>query len=70
MVDRRKRLHSDIIAATPVHYPAIVSAAIPSAIDVERMGIHRGPVSLFAPRSAAAKAYCALWTETRRRVGL
>ena len=70
MVERRKRLHCDIVAETPARYPAIVSAAIPSAIDVERMGIHRGPLSLFAPRSAAARAYTALWAETRRRVGL
>src|SRR6201993_914634 len=63
MVDRRKKLHREItenlyserarVAATPVPYLAVV----------ENMSVQRAPVTVFAPRSSAARAYRALWSE-------
>jgi chromosome partitioning protein len=70
MVDRRKRLHREIMAEAPARYPSIVSAAIPSATAVERMGVHRNPLSVFAPRSGAALAYHDLWRQTRSHLKL
>lgn len=70
MVDRRKRLHRDLVAALPGQYDSIVSASIPSATSVERMGLERAPVTQFAPRSPGAKAYAELWREMRARLGL
>ena len=68
MVDRRKRLHLDILESAPGMYPSIVPTAVPSASDIERMGLHRSPVAVFAPRSAAARAYTLLWADTRARL--
>lgn len=62
MVDRRRRLHADALAANP-DWPAI-----PMASAVEAMANHRAPVATFAPRSAAATAFAALWTTIERRV--
>lgn len=70
MVDRRKRLHRDLVDQLPSLYPDIVAAAIPAAADVERMGGRREPLAVFAPRSAAARAYSTLWEQTRDRLGL
>ncbi len=70
MVDRRKRLHRDLVDQLPSMYRDIVCAAIPAASDVERMGGHRAPLASFAPRSAAARAYSRLWQETRSRLQL
>ena len=70
MVDRRKRLHRDLVDQLPSMYPDIVAAAIPAAADVERMGGRREPLAVFAPRSAAARAYCELWAQTRDRLAL
>lgn len=70
MVDRRKRLHRDLVDQLPSLYPAIVAAAIPASADVERMGGRREPVSGFAPASVAARAYIRLWDETRERLEL
>ncbi|HET9076540.1 MAG TPA: AAA family ATPase [Acidimicrobiales bacterium] len=70
MVDRRKRLHRDLVDQLPAVYAGIVAAAIPAAADVERMGGQREPLQMFAPRSAAARAYARLWQETRDRLGL
>ena len=62
MVDRRRRLHADALAARP-DWPAI-----PMASAVEAMADHRAPVATFAPRSAAAAAFAALWTTIERQV--
>jgi chromosome partitioning protein len=68
MVDRRKRLHRDVMERMATDH-AVLTAAIPSAADVERMGLHRTVIAEFAPRSRAAQAYEALWREVRARLG-
>jgi cellulose biosynthesis protein BcsQ len=70
MVDRRKQLHRELVADLPMAYPSIAAAAIPTASEVERMGVDRAPVVVSAPGSRAAKAYAALWRETQARLVL
>jgi chromosome partitioning protein len=65
MVDRRKRLHTDLMARLPQRYRCILGASIPYASEVERMGIHRMPLPAYAPSCAASSAYRALWTEVK-----
>ena len=67
MVDRRKTLHREIIAALPSQRTDIARAAIPALSVVEQMAQRREPVAEFAPRSAAAREYAALWQEARKR---
>jgi len=38
---------------------------IPYASEVERMGVHRAPVTVFAARSRAAECYTSMWDELR-----
>jgi chromosome partitioning protein len=61
MVDRRKRQHLDVVAALPAQRPQVEPIVVPAAIVVERMGLERAPVPVFAPNSEAASAYAALW---------
>ncbi|HET6965186.1 MAG TPA: ParA family protein [Acidimicrobiales bacterium] len=70
MVDRRKRLHREVVDGLGRMYKQIATSAIPSASDVERMGIRRSPLVEFAPASPAARAYTALWEETVSRLAL
>ena len=63
MVDRRKTLHREIIAALPSQRTDIAQAAIPALSVVEQMAQRREPVAEFAPRSAAARNYEQLWRE-------
>jgi len=69
MVDRRKRLHQDVIATPGDPRCTILDTLVPYATEVERMGLERRPVTDYAPRSAAGRAYDALWEEIRARVG-
>jgi cellulose biosynthesis protein BcsQ len=69
MVDRRKRLHREIVERLPTERADIAAAAIPALSVVEQMTVHRAPVPAFAPRSPAAQGYEQLWAELRQRMG-
>jgi chromosome partitioning protein len=68
MVDRRKRLHKDLVETLPEQLPGIATTAIPNASAVELMGTRRAPLVVTHPHSAAAEAYAALWDEVAARL--
>jgi chromosome partitioning protein len=63
MLDRRRRLHTEILASLPGERKQVSPIAIPSASAVEQMAVRREPLVAFAPRSPAAVAFAALWAE-------
>ena len=68
MVDRRKNMHRLIVQHPPSFMPSVLKSHIPYASDVERMGTHRAPVTVFAARSKAARCYTAMWDELRAHI--
>jgi chromosome partitioning protein len=50
------------------HDPRFLQSIIPYAADIEKMGLHREPVAVFAPRSLSAQAYRDLWDELQARL--
>ncbi len=60
MVDRRKGLHRDTVAATPGR------ATIPYAAAIEAMATTRLPVLAKAPATPAARAMATLWIDVER----
>ena len=68
MVDRRKRLHRDLVDTLPALFPAFLTTVIPNASAIERMGPERAPLGEFAPRTPAADAFRQLWTEVAARL--
>lgn len=68
MVDRRKRLHRDMVEELPRTRNDFLATAIPNSSAVERMGLERAPVATFAPRTAAAIAFGELWREIADRL--
>jgi len=69
MVDRRKRLHRDLLEQLPADWPELLQAAIPYASDVEKMGLERRPLPTFAPHCPSARAYRELWGEIAPLIG-
>ena len=63
MVDRRKRLHQDITQRLLAERSGVAPTAIPALSLIERMSVERAPVTAFASRSQAARAFRALWTK-------
>jgi chromosome partitioning protein len=70
MVDRRKSLHHEIIAATREQFPTLLVTEVPYSSEIERMSLRRAPIPAFAPRSAAAQVYSALWAELTKALRL
>ena len=71
MVDARKPLHREVMSRLrQIHHLEMLGAAIPFSDDVERMGEERNPIQLFAPASAGAVSYQALWWDVQRRLRL
>ena len=68
MVDRRKRLHRELIEDLCVAHPDILRSGVTSATAVERMGAHQAPVAAFDRRSPAVSAYAGLWDEVLARL--
>ena len=62
MVDRRRKLHQAALADHP-DWPAIPYASI-----VEQMGVRRLPLGAFAPNSAPAREFVALWALIEQRL--
>lgn len=68
MVDRRKRLHRELMTALAAAWPALLGTHVPTSSAVERMGVERAPVDAFAPASAGAVAFRRLWEELAGRL--
>jgi chromosome partitioning protein len=70
MLDRRKRLHTQILQDLPAQRPDIATSAISALSLIEQMSVRRAPVTAFAPRTVAARQYRELWREARERAAL
>ncbi|MCU1414491.1 MAG: hypothetical protein JWN80_1831 [Microbacteriaceae bacterium] len=61
MVDRRKAIHRDSVIAIPRSHSGVTNIVVPGTVVIERMGIERRPVGVYAPNTAASLAYSDLW---------
>jgi cellulose biosynthesis protein BcsQ len=62
MVDRRRKLHAEAVAAHP-DWPVIAMSSI-----IESMAARRAPLGVFAGRTPAARAFSDLWQAIERRL--
>jgi hypothetical protein len=69
MVDRRKNMHRLIIENPPKSKVNILKSNVPYASEVERMGLVRKPVFMFAPHARSSIAYGDLWQEVKKNEG-
>jgi len=63
MVQKRNRMHRDIMAELPLSYPGFLKTVIPFSADVEKMGLRRMPLLAYSSNCEAAMAYRALCNE-------
>ena len=68
MVDRRRALHKETVAELRARFPAILQTEVPYGSEFERMAARRAPIESYAPASAAAETYRALWREVDERL--
>ena len=71
MVDRRKSGHRLLILQNRKEFPGIFcDSFIPTRVEIEKMGIKRKPLHVYAPKSDAATSFSALWREVERKINL
>ncbi len=70
MVDRRKKLHRDILSLHQNGKRGFMHNTIPYSSKAEQMAVHHAPLLSFDTKSAAARAYQALWKEMIDYVGM
>jgi cellulose biosynthesis protein BcsQ len=63
MVDRRKSLHVEQLAAARARIPGLLATEVPYSSAIERMAVRRAPLGAYAPASEPARVYAALWSE-------
>lgn len=68
MVDRRKSSHRVLVEQLSSEREDVSSVAVPVLSLVEQMAARRAPVTAYAPRSVAARAYETLWAEVETYV--
>jgi chromosome partitioning protein len=70
MVDRRKRLHNEVVSGGLASISGILHTHIPYLSIIENMGINQAPVGVFAARSEASSIFESLWKEVAVRAKL
>jgi cellulose biosynthesis protein BcsQ len=70
MVDRRKRIHRDLMARLRTEADGFLQTDIPYASQVELMALRRAPLGAFAATAPAQVAFESLWGEVKGRLAL
>ena len=68
MVEKRKKMHNDIMAEFSDKSGRFLRSIIPYTADIEKMGWFRKPVVEFRKNSPAAQAYKELWKEIKKSI--
>jgi cellulose biosynthesis protein BcsQ len=68
MVEKKKKMHQDIMLDKSQPYHNLLQTTIPYLADIEKMGVYREPVTAFAPHTFASRAYQQLWKEIQERL--
>ena len=63
MVQAQKALHRHTMETLRARSDRFLYSTIPFTSDIEKMGEHQTPVTLFAPNGKGAKAFATLWVE-------
>jgi len=67
MVDRRKKLHNEVVAGGLASLSGLLHTHIPYLSIIENMGVNQAPVGVFSAKSEAANIFNNLWKEVVRR---
>jgi cellulose biosynthesis protein BcsQ len=68
MVDQTKALHRSIMQDGSGPGLQILRSPIPEIAEIERMGLHRMPITAYAGSEMAAASYRALWREVKQAI--
>ena len=61
MVQKTKKLHKETMVMLRKNYKCFLNSYIPFSTEIEKMGVHRAPVSTYSGKDFAANAYEKIW---------
>jgi cellulose biosynthesis protein BcsQ len=65
MVDRHKKMHRELMLSVSKGFRGVLQSFVPYLAQIEKMGIYRAPVAVYAPGSLASKSYQNLWDKVQ-----
>lgn len=65
MVEKRKRIHLQYLRSAQLKKNKVLRWGIPYSTEIEKMGLHRQPLTFYKPACLSAKYYQALWREMK-----
>jgi cellulose biosynthesis protein BcsQ len=69
IVDKRKKLHRDIMKTFGLEFKNSLDSSIPNSSDIEKMGLHQEPVFQFCSgNSTVVKSFNSLWKEVAGKI--
>jgi chromosome partitioning protein len=68
MVDKRKKMHCNLMEIMHEQYPEILSTVIPYSSEIEKMGIRRMPLAAYTTKGRMVEAYQQLWQEVLQQM--
>ena len=68
MVDRHKKMHLELMVRAAREFNGVLQSLIPYLAQIEKMGIYRAPVPVYAPGSLASKSYQNLWSKIQDNI--
>jgi cellulose biosynthesis protein BcsQ len=68
MVDRHKKMHRELLISLPKDFRGVLQSFVPYLAQIEKMGIYRAPVSVYAPKSLASRSYQNLWSKVQKKI--
>jgi chromosome partitioning protein len=68
MVDRHKKMHRELMHSVSKGFSGVLPSFVPYLAMIEKMGIYRAPVAVFAPKSVASKSYQNLWDKVQHNL--
>lgn len=70
MVQLSKNLHKESMLTLRKKYKNLLKPYIPFSTDIERMGVHRAPVTTYTGKGAVGKVYAEMWTDIAIKSGI
>ncbi len=68
MVDRHKKMHLELMLKVAREFNGVLKSLVPYLAQIEKMGIYRAPVAVYASESLAAKSYQNLWSKVQEKI--
>jgi chromosome partitioning protein len=68
MVQLNKKLHKETMSELRKTYRSFLKPHVPFSTDIERMGVHRAPVTTYAGKGTAAASYRDIWSAVEKKM--